>query len=138
MIYLKKGNSGFTVIEIMIVLAIVAILLALAYPSYVDYVRKSQRAEAQQLLMNWSINQEIWRSNNPQYATTVQLPAPTLDNYTFTLPTRSATEFVLQAAASGDQTKDKENDGTSCATLNLNSDGLKYSGGDTSKTVCWD
>jgi type IV pilus assembly protein PilE len=87
----RKGILGFTMIELMIVLIIVAILLALAYPSYIQYVRKSKRGEAQQLLMNWSVNQEIWRSNNPQYATTVQLPAPTNDNYTFTLPTRSAT-----------------------------------------------
>ncbi len=59
-----KRNRGFTIIELMIVLVIVAILLALAYPSYIKYVRKANRGEAQQLLMNWSINQEIWRSNN--------------------------------------------------------------------------
>ncbi len=64
----NNWKSGFTVIELMIVLMIVAILVALAYPSYVDYVRKARRGEAQQLLMNWSINQEIWRSNNPTYA----------------------------------------------------------------------
>jgi type IV pilus assembly protein PilE len=133
-----KRISGFTVIEIMIVLIIVAVLLALAFPSYVDYVRKSRRAEAQQLLMSWSINQEIWRSNNAQYATTAQLAAPTHDDYTFTLPTRSATEFVLQASASGDQAKDKTRTGTSCATLQLNSDGIKYSGGNTATTACWD
>jgi len=131
-------EDGFTIIELMFVLVIIGILLALAYPSYVDYVRKSKRGEAQQLLMNWSVNQEIWRSNNPEYATTAQLPAPTHDDYVFTLPARSATAFTLQAAAQNDQVNDKAKDDTACSTLNLNSAGRKYSGGDATVTICWD
>jgi type IV pilus assembly protein PilE len=46
----KKQFPGFTVIELMIVVVIVAILLAIAYPSFVNYVRKAKRGEAQQLL----------------------------------------------------------------------------------------
>jgi type IV pilus assembly protein PilE len=126
----RKRILGFTVIELMIVLVIVAILLALAYPSYIQYVRKGKRGEAQQLLMNWSINQEIWRSNNPQYADTGDLPEPTNDNYTFTLPVRSATAYTLQAAATGDQANDEARDGTSCTPLDQN--GVK------SPAVCWD
>jgi len=122
----RKRILGFTVIELMIVLVIVAILLALAYPSYIQYVRKGKRGEAQQLLMNWSINQEIFRSNNPQYATTAQLPVPTNDNYTFTLPARSATAYTLQAAASGDQVNDEARDGTSCTPLTLDQYGVKF------------
>ncbi len=57
----RKHTNGFTLIELMIVLVIAAIILGLAYPSYVDYVRKSKRGDAQQALMNWSVNQEIWR-----------------------------------------------------------------------------
>ena len=52
---LKGSNrNGFTLVELMIVLIIAAIILALAYPSYIQYVRKSKRGDAQQLLMNWS------------------------------------------------------------------------------------
>jgi type IV pilus assembly protein PilE len=136
----NKWNSGFTIIELMITLIIVAILVALAYPSYVDYVRKSKRGEAQQLLMNWSINQEIWRSNNPAYATAAQLPVPTHDHYDFTLPVApAATTYILQAAAKAgdDQLKDKAKDGTPCSTLNINNAGQKYSAGDTTKLICW-
>jgi len=134
----EKRESGFTIIELMFVLVIISILLALAYPSYVDYVRKSKRGEAQQLLMNWSVNQEIFRSNNPEYATAVQLPVPTHDDYVFTMPARNATAFTLQAAAQGDQANDQAKDDTACSTLNLNSAGLKYSGGDTAVTICWE
>lgn len=128
----RKGILGFTMIELMIVLVIVAILLGLAYPSYIQYVRKSKRGEAQQLLMNWSVNQEIWRSNNPQYATTAQLAVPTNDNYTFTLPVRSATAYTLQAAATGDQANDVARGGTACTPLTLTQNGVK------SPAACWE
>jgi type IV pilus assembly protein PilE len=126
----RKRIFGFTIIELMIVLMIIAILLALAYPSYINYVRKAKRGEAQQLLMNWSINQEIFRSNNPEYATTVQLPAPSHDHYAFTLTNRSATTYTLTATGEDDQAEDKAKDGTIC-TLTLTQSGVK------SPPVCW-
>lgn len=121
-----KRKQGFTIIELMIVLVIVAILLALAYPSYIDYVRKGKRGDAQQALMNWAVNQEIWRSNNPTYASTAQLPVANLDNYDLStdgVPT--ATSYVLQAQATGDQLNDEARNGTSCALLTLNENGAK-------------
>ena len=54
-----KKRSGFTIIELMIVILIVAVLVALAYPSYIQYVRKAKRGEAQQLLLNRSVEHEI-------------------------------------------------------------------------------
>lgn len=118
--------------ELMIVIVIVAILVSLAYPSYIQYIRKAKRGEAQQLLMNWSINQEIFRSNNVQYATTTQLPQPGHDHYNFTLPARSASVYTLQATATEDQLNDVSRDGVSCATLTLNESGQKL------PAVCWD
>jgi type IV pilus assembly protein PilE len=125
----NKQNSGFTVIELMIVLIIIAILVALAYPSYVDYVRKARRGEAQQLLMNWSINQEIWRSNHSTYASEADLPKPTHDYYDFPNPAVSATAFTLRADAKGDQVNDKAKG--DCTALTLASTGAK------SPAVCW-
>ena len=130
-----NGNKpkGFTIIEVMIALVIVAILVALAYPTYIDYVRKSKRGEAQQLLMNWSINQEIWRSNNTQYATTGQMAAPTDGNYTFDFSVNpTATVYTLQATASDDQANDEAKDGTSCTPLTLDHQGVKL------PAACWD
>lgn len=130
---MKKGIKGFTIIELMIVLIIVAILLALAYPSYIQYVRKATRGEAQQLLMNWSVNQEIWRSNNPQYATIAQMPAPGHDNYDFTISDRTAATYTLTATAKSgdDQENDKAKNGTIC-TLTLNQNGVK------TPPECWE
>src|SRR5210317_461291 len=110
----SKRNKGFTIIELMIVLVIVAILAAIAYPSYVNYVRKANRGDAQQLLLNWSVNQEIWRSNNAAYAGIGDIPVPTHDKFTFTIAGESATGYELRAEAINDQAKDSARDGTAC------------------------
>ena len=127
----RKKRSGFTIIELMIVLVIVALLVALAYPSYVNYVRKAKRGEAQQLLLNWAINQEIWRSNNTSYTATLE---PMHDNYDFQATNVSATTYTLEAAAKSgnDQEKDKARGGTSCATITLTQAGAK------TDPACWD
>ena len=131
----RKRNSGFTVIELMIVLVIVAILLALAYPSYIDYVRKGKRGDAQQALLNWAVNQEIWRANHPEYASEGELPVADLDHYTLSTdgdPT--ATAYSLQAIAidGDDQQNDKARDGTDCSTLTLDQSGVK------GPAACWE
>lgn len=122
---------GFTLNEVLMVLLIIGILIALAYPVYVDYVRKSYRGEAQQLLLAWAVNQEIWRSSHPEYASTVELPAPTHERYSFSLDNRSATGYLLQANASGDQLKDEAKDDTSCSQLTLSAAAEKL------PTSCW-
>jgi len=126
---MAKKSSGFTIIELMIVIMIVAILVSLAYPSYVGYVRKAKRGEAQQLLLNWAINQEIWRSNNTAYTDTL---APTHDDYGFTAAADTATYTLTATASSTDQAKDKARDGTPCVTITLNQGGAK------TDPACWD
>jgi type IV pilus assembly protein PilE len=126
-----KRKSGLTLIEIVVVLAIVAVLAALAYPSYVQYAREARRGEAQQLLMNWSVNQEIWRSNNSTYADENDLAVPTHTKFTFTVPVHTATAYTVRAVAGGDQANDKEK-GTTCTPLEINQSGFK------SPATCWD
>jgi len=115
----KINRKGFSLIELMIVVTIVAILVALALPSYTRYVRKANRGEAQQLLLNWANNQEIWRANDTDYATDVEIPVPTHDRFTFTLPTSTATTYVLRATATGDQANDEER-GNACTVMEIN------------------
>ena len=114
----KIKGKGFTLIELMIVVAIVALLVALALPSYSRYVQKANRGEAQALLLNWANNQEVWRANDTDYATIVQLVPPTHDKYNFTLPVRTTTTYTLTATATGNQAQDKDK-GSVCTVLTL-------------------
>jgi len=122
-----RGRKGFTIMELMIVLVIVAVLVALAYPSYVQYVRKAKRGEAQQLLMNWSVNQEIYRSNHTAYSDGTEgdgITPPSHDHYGLSVSGTSASTFLLTADATGDQENDVE-DGQSCDVMTINQNGQK-------------
>ena len=132
-----KGIFGFTLVELMVTIGIVAILVALALPAYQTFVRKANRGEAQQIMMNWANLQEIWRANHTLYAPVALAPIgielPTHDKYTFSLgapnpPT--ATAYVLVATATGNQALDKQQN-VSCTPMSLD-----QSNGKTA-AVCW-
>lgn len=69
------ARRGFTLIELMIAVAVVGLLLALAYPSYLEQMRKSRRADAFNALQTVQQAQERWRANRPAFATNTQLTA---------------------------------------------------------------
>ena len=129
----NAGRKGFTLIELMIVIAVVAILVALALPSYSQYIRKANRAEAQQLLLNWANNQELWRATHTSYAANADITPPTHDKYNFTaedpaVPT--PTTYILTATPTGDQANDKQY-GVDCDPLTLDQSNGK------SPAKCW-
>jgi len=64
-------RSGFTLIELMIVVAIIGIITAIAYPSYDQYVTRSKRADAMSALMLAAQSYERYRANKYDYDTSL-------------------------------------------------------------------
>src|SRR5512134_1137543 len=64
----NAARRGFTLIELMIVVAIIALLATVALPSYLDHVRKTRRADAIARISQIQQAQERFRANNAQYA----------------------------------------------------------------------
>jgi type IV pilus assembly protein PilE len=65
----SRSIRGFTLIELMIAVAVIGILAAIAYPSYQDSLRKSRRSDAINALGAAQLEQEKWRTNNTTYGT---------------------------------------------------------------------
>ncbi|WP_207887504.1 type IV pilin protein [Pseudomonas sp. 30_B] len=102
-----RRNSGFTLIELMITVAIVAILAAVAYPSYKQYVIRANRSEAQAYLMDLSQRQQQYLMDSRTYAdsdTTLGATQPSrvAANYTITVtvpaPGEPSPSFQIKAA----------------------------------------
>lgn len=133
-----RSARGFTLIELMVVIAIVAILATIAIPAYTEQVRKGRRAEAVRALGELQLSLERWRANNPSYANCAPAPCgngvypavPTSPFYTITIQATSATSYTLRAVPSGAQTGDK------CGNMELT-----YNAGVVSKSPstagCW-
>lgn len=104
----QRTESGFTLIELMIVVAIIGILASIAIPSYTDYIIKSRRTEAQSYMTEIAMRQEKWRANNNTYGTAAQLNVVNSDNYDFTITDAAtdpptATVYVIRGTAKGAQ-----------------------------------
>ena len=95
----RRTLSGFTLIEMMIVVAIIGILAAVAYPSYTDSVRKGKRAEARAGLMNLLQQQERYQTQMNTYETFVAGTPGTLPFKAFSSPdsTQAKSSHLLGA-----------------------------------------
>lgn len=133
-----KKTHGITLIELLISVAIVAILAGIAYPSYMQHVLTSHRTEAMTTLVRLANLEESFYLDNNQYGSLFQLgltasasASYTTDNgyYTVSIATPTTATYALTATASGTQTSDTE-----CATFSLAQDGTKTS---SNGTNCW-
>lgn len=127
-----RRSRGFTLIEVVIVLAMVAILAAVALPSYQDQVRSSRRTEARETMMSIQAAQERWRSSNTSYAESVEDlgQATETENYTYEISGNSATGYTLVATA-----REKQAGDTACATIELMVAGAETTHGPAD--ACW-
>lgn len=101
---LKKKNQGFTLIEVMIVVAIIGILAAIAYPSYKDYVLRSKISEAVGAMETLRTDMERFYQDNRTYAGATAPCATTRSVEAFDLAcsgTRDNKAFTIQASGKG-------------------------------------
>jgi type IV pilus assembly protein PilE len=141
----KLKTSGFTLVELMVVIAIMAILAAWAIPSYQAQVNKSRRADAKATLMGESQRLERCFTDTDTYSgcepSNYNPGKPSYKGY-YTISavdgqnsTISATAYTLTAAATGPQVND-----TACQSFTLNNLGIKTAkdadGNDTT-AQCW-
>lgn len=141
---MKTKQKGFTLIELMIAVAIIGILTSVGYPSYQNHIRKAKRVEAQGALVAFATAMEQWRVENNSYkvgtdGTTIsdifsnQVPTDGgTKTYTLSLVS-DATSYTLTATPDGAQTSDE------CGTLTLTNTGEKGANGTSPDTAgCWD
>jgi len=133
----KQKISGFTLIELMVTVAIIGLLAAVALPSYRSSVLRSARSEGKSALLEVATRQEQYYLDNKTYTTDMTAlglsASPYITeggNYSVSAAatTNIAIDYTLTAAPQGGQVKD-----TDCGSFTLNSNGVKGA----ASADCW-
>ena len=133
---MNRMIRGFTLIELMIVVGILAITIAIGYPAYRDQVMKSRRAEGMGELLEPADRMERFYSGNGTYngatlgpdADDVYETTTEKGNYTLGITSATTVLFTITATPNGPQGNDK------CGTFTLTSNGQKSASGGND---CW-
>jgi type IV pilus assembly protein PilE len=141
----RYWSLGFSLIELMIVVAIIAILAAIAYPSYTRYVIKTNRSAAEGCLSEYANYMERFYTTNLRYdldSSGANIAWPSLDcaadtsshyTYQFASGQPTSTTYTVQAVPTGPQ----QTGDTLCATLSLDQTGNRTDSGTDTATDCW-
>lgn len=130
----RRGARGFSVPEMMIVLAMLGIVAAIAYPNFIDALRKGRRSEAMQALALVQQGEERFRSTNATYGDSANFAAwgvtatTSSGYYTITVGGVSATGYTATATAVAGTSQGND---TNCSVMGVRMAGgnLSYGGG---------
>ena len=132
----RRRARGFTLIEVMIVVAIVGILAAIAIPSYSTYIRKSRRADAMASLSQAQTTIERCYAANFSYAMPpcAAPPATSANGFYAIAAVSTATTYTLTATAAGAQVAD-----TTCTTMTIDQANQQAAAdnANTAQPSCW-
>lgn len=133
-----KTTAGVTLIELMVVMAIIAILTAIAVPAYQSHVTKTNRSAAKSCLSEYAQYMERFYTTHLTYAGATDSPGCLSDSnlmtrYTFATSNLAQKTYTVTATPIGVQA---ERD-TQCAVISLNQDGLPNATGSGGRAFCW-
>ena len=136
----SNSATGFTLLELLIVVVVISILMGIAVPSYQSFLEKSRRTEAKELLLAAAQRQQQFYTQNDLYTTdasALSVPTSSINGYyTLTIVAGNTgninTSYSMSATPAGTQADD-----SACGTFTLNSLGQRTVSGSQTTPPCW-